>query len=589
MGAAADFKGVLAHFIGADGFAVLAFEQADGALVLGFLHGHLFADDRYVRIDGHVHQAFDLLDLFGGHLAAEAEVEAQALRCDVGTLLGHFIAQDLAQRGLEQVGGGMEAGRDLILLGQAALEGAFLLTDRLVLFERFSKAIGVHGQAFFSRQFLGQLQRETVGIIEAEGLLAADFGFGLVGRILLGHELILAADAGDALVEFLHAGDQRRFKAGGFLHDFIQDIVFLFHEERIGFVVDLLDEDAAHIREDGGLEAQLPGVADGAAEQAAQDVAGADVGRQDAVDVADQHGGGPDMIRDDPHRLLRFSVFIIVEAGLSLQQFDHGEEQVGLVAVGQAVQEGQHPVEAETGVHVLVCQGSVAVGVLDILHIDVVADFDIASAAACRAAVRTAGLVMTGIEPFVVRAAGRTGSAFQLPPVVGLGQVEDMLRQDADLFQQAGGLVVPGSSVVALEHGGADLPAVQAENLGQEVIAPAGLFLFEIIAQGPVAHHLEEGEVGRVADAFDIHRADAALHVAQALLSGRMILAQQVGHQRLHAGHVEHDAGASVTDQRYSSDIDVSPFLVEADPGISQFLGRDHWTVLSLTLDRIKI
>ena len=49
--------------------------------------------------------------------------------------------------------------------------------------------------------------------------------------------------------------------------------------------------------------------------------------------------------------------------------------------------------------------------------------------------------------------------------------------------------------------------------------------------------------MSRVADALNIHGADAALDVAQALFPGGMILAQQIGHERLHAGHVEHHAG----------------------------------------------
>ena len=150
-----------------------------------------------------------------------------------------------------------------------------------------------------------------------------------------------------------------------------------------------------------------------------------------------------------------------------------------------------------------------------------------------------------------------------------------MLRLDADFLQQAGGLLIPGSGVVALEDGGADLVSGQTENPREQVEAPLGLLLLEVVAQGPVAHHLKEGEMARVADALDIHRADTALHVAQALLSGGMFLAQQVGHQRLHAGHVEHDAGAPVADQRHRADIDMAPFLVETDPGVPQFLGSN--------------
>ena len=362
-------------------------------------------------------------------------------------------------------------------------------------------------------------------------------------------------------------------------------IGFVLHEQRIRFVINLLDEDFADLSQNGRFEAELPRIADGAAEQAAQDIAGADVGGQDAVDVADEHGGSTDMVGDDPHGLLRVGIIVVTPAGFLLQMTDDRQEQVRLVAVGQAVEESQHTVQTETGIHILVRERGVPVGVLDILHVDVVADFHIAAASAGRAAVRAAGLVVAGIEPFVVRAAGRTGRAFELPPVIGLGEVEDMLRQDTDFLQQAGGFLVAGRGVVSLKNGGADFPAVQAENLGQQIIAPAGLFLLEIIAQGPVAHHFEEGEMGRIPDAFDIDRADAALHVAQTLLSRRMLLAEQIGHQRLHAGYVEHYAGAPVADQRNGTDIDMLPFFIEADPGISQFLGGNHRTVLSLMFE----
>ena len=577
MGASADFEGILTHLVGADFLAVFALEQADGALVFGFLHSHLFHDNGNLGIDGHINQTFNFGNFFRRHFPAEGEVETETFGGDVGALLGNFITQDLAQGSLEQVGGSVQLGGFFIPLGQTALGGAFLLTDGLVLLERFGKAIGVHGEALFSSQFFSQLQRETVGIVETESLLAADFSLGLVGRILLGHELILAADAGDALGELFHAGSQGRFEAGGFLHDFVQDIVFLFHQQRVSFIIDLLNEDPADLGQDGGFQTQLTGVADSAAEQAAQDVAGAHIGGQDALHIADEHCGGADVVRDDTHGLLGIRIIVIALAGLFFQVLDDRDEQVGLVAVGHAVQEGQHTVETEAGIHVLVRQGSIAVGVLDVLHVHVVTDLDIPSAAAGRSAVRAAGLVVTGVEPLVVGTAGGAGGAFQLPPVIALGQVEDVLRQDADFLQQVRGFIIPGSGVIAFKNGGADFLAVQAKDLGQQVVTPLGFFLLEIIAQGPVAHHLKEGEMGGVADTFNIHGTDAALYIAQALLSGRMLLAQQIRHQGLHAGHVEHDAGGSVADERDGSDIDMSPFFIKTDPGISQFLGRDSF------------
>ena len=49
-------------------------------------------------------------DLLLGHLAAEGEVEAQALGGDVGALLSHLVAQHLAQRRVQQVRGGVQTG-----------------------------------------------------------------------------------------------------------------------------------------------------------------------------------------------------------------------------------------------------------------------------------------------------------------------------------------------------------------------------------------------------------------------------------------------------------------------------------------------
>ena len=107
MGAAADFLGELAHGIHLDLFAILAFEQAHGALRLGFGNGHFFHGHGGLGFDGFVDQLLHFGDFFGGHLAAEGEVEAETFGSDIGALLMHFVTQDFPQRSLEQMGGGM--------------------------------------------------------------------------------------------------------------------------------------------------------------------------------------------------------------------------------------------------------------------------------------------------------------------------------------------------------------------------------------------------------------------------------------------------------------------------------------------------
>ena len=90
----------------------------------------------------------------------------------------HFVAQHLPQRGLEQVGGGVQAGGLLTGVGQAALEALFRarVAGFLVLLEALVEVVLIHGQAFFSGQLLGHFDGEAIGVIELEGAAAVQGG-----------------------------------------------------------------------------------------------------------------------------------------------------------------------------------------------------------------------------------------------------------------------------------------------------------------------------------------------------------------------------------------------------------------------------
>jgi hypothetical protein len=57
---------------------------------------------------------------------------------------------------------------------------------------------------------------------------------------------------------------------------------------------------------------------------------------------------------------------------------------------------------------------------------------------------------------------------------------------------------------------------IEPDNIGQEFEHPFELLLLEVIAQAPVAEHLEERRVAVVADFFDILGAQTGLAVDQA-------------------------------------------------------------------------
>ena len=241
-------------------------------------------------------------------------------------------------------------------------------------------------------------------------------------------------------------------------------------------------------------------------------------------------------------------------------QFVEGRlEDVGVVVrrlrgeVGEALARGVDAgdaLEAHAGVHVLGGERrESAVGVGVELDEDVVPDLDAAGAAGVdeRAA---GGLVIGGQEVEMdlgARTAG-TGVAHH-PEIVLLVAVDDV-----DLRVEPGGGEEAGPDVVGflVEVRGIALGLVgrvnsreeplrrDAPDLGQQFPAPGERVLFEVIAEGPVAEHLEERVVvGVVADVLEVvvfpAGADAFLGVGDAL-PGCDLVAEEIGHELVHAG-----------------------------------------------------
>ena len=146
-----------------------------------------------------------------------------------------------------------------------------------------------------------------------------------------------------------------------------------------------------------------------------------------------------------------------------------------------------------------------------------------------------------------------------------------MLGFNSDLFQKICGFFISRRSGVALENRRTDFVSVKPENLCENIVRPGGFFFFEIIAERPVAHHLEKREVSGVADALDVNRSHATLNVAEPCFAGRVFRPEKIRHKRLHARNVEHNARRAVADKRNRAYVFMSSFLVKLYPGISKF------------------
>ena len=109
VGAAAQLGRVRAGLEHPDDVAVLVAEEGDGPELLGEVLGRLVVADRLVGQDLVVGQVLDLDQLVGRHRLVVAEVEAQPVGGDQRALLLDVLAQHLAQRPVQQVGGGVVA------------------------------------------------------------------------------------------------------------------------------------------------------------------------------------------------------------------------------------------------------------------------------------------------------------------------------------------------------------------------------------------------------------------------------------------------------------------------------------------------
>ena len=156
-----------------------------------------------------------------------------------------------------------------------------------------------------------------------------------------------------------------------------------------------------------------------------------------------------------------------------------------------------------------------------------------------------------------------------LPEVVLLAEAEDPLGRNADV-------VLPDGSSFVVVHidGGIQPVRIQSHPFrgGQEFPAPGDGFLLEVVAEGEVAQHLEEGAVtSRFADVLDVAGADALLAGADPV-PRRFLFALEPGLHRRHAGVDEQQACVILGNQREARQAQVALGLKEAEKHLSQFV-----------------
>ena len=273
-----------------------------------------------------------------------------------------------------------------------------------------------------------------------------------------------------------------------------------------------LGEGRPHLRRQGGnqvveeglLLAELVAVADGAANDAAQDITPPLVARGDAID--DEEGGGADVVGDDPQGL----GVPVRRAGQLGGGGDEPYEEVDLVIAVDPLHDRRQALQAHAGVHRGLGQGAeLAAGVAVELHEDQVPDLDVAVAVGIRRTGRATGDPGAMVVEDLGTGTAGAGIAHG-PEVVLLTAAGEAVGVDADLVQPDG-----GGLVVVLKDGDPEALGGDAQDLGQVLPGIADGVVLEVIAKAEVAQHLEKGVVtGGVADVLQVIVLAAGPHAA---------------------------------------------------------------------------
>ena len=224
-----------------------------------------------------------------------------------------------------------------IALSKTAFKGAFLFADLLMFFKRLIETVCINSESLLCSHLLGKLKRESVCVIQAESLFTADLCDRFCVRIIFRCFFVVLTYLSDTFAELLHTSSQSHIETVSFLHDLFKNVVFFLNKKRIGFIIDLFNEDAAAFCQYRRVKSELSGVAHCSAQQTAKDISGSYVRRNYSVHISDKHRGCADVVSHYAHRFLCISVFIIIISGSLFQMLDHRPKEVCFVSVSKAV------------------------------------------------------------------------------------------------------------------------------------------------------------------------------------------------------------------------------------------------------------
>ena len=469
---------------------------------------------------------------------------------NLGLSFGLLIAY---KHGLGNILTELNTGPAQIAQSLAGFTGAHLL-----FLHQLIEGFLIHRQASLGNHFLGQINGETVGIVQFEGI-GTGKGLFILFLMTFQHftENLQATVDGLGEVLFLHtnhAGDifltllQFRVMMAVFLHDGIHNL-----------------------KQEGLIHAQQLAMTGSAAQQAAQHVAAAFVGRQDAV--ANHEGSRTDVVGNNTQGDITLIALAIFGTGQLRHLVGDVHDSVNLEQAVDALHDTGQTFQTHTGINVLLAQlGIIAVTIVIKLGENVIPDLHVTVAVTANGTTGLAAAIL-GTTVIVDLGAGATGTGAMLPEVISLAKTENMIGGNTNLLvPDLIGFIIGRGSLIALKNRGVQTVRIQTQHLSQELPAVSDGLLLEIIAKGEVAQHLKiSAMTGSLTHVVNIAGADALLASADTL-AGRLFFTLEPG---LHRGHtcIDQQNGCVVLrHQRKAGQTQMILTLKIAEEQLSQFI-----------------
>ena len=376
----------------------------------------------------------------------------------------------------------------------------------------------INGEALLLEDLLRIIEREAIGIIKLERILAGKLMRTACGEL----RLHLLEDRHALLVGLLELLFLRLDNA--------QDEVLLLFKLRIT-VLRGLDDTACQRRQEGATDAELTSMTYGTTDDTTEYIATAVVGRHDTI--GDHEGHRTGVIGHDTYRyvaLLAARCLILDATGELADEITKILQRIDVEDGSYILNSDGETLETHTGIDVLLREVTVvSLTIIVKLREYDVPDFHVTVALAAHNVLRAVSVLLTTIIVDLGTWSARSGAV--LPEVVFLAELVDVVLRDMHH-------ILPDVIRLLIVYIDRRIQTVriQADTLGQKLPCPWNRFLLEVITEREVSEHLKEGTVaGCLTNILQVTGTDALLAGGDSA-SRRNLLSCKPWLHRCHSG-----------------------------------------------------